>query len=202
MGWTSFPLPSKPDLPTLNAIVDKEFLGDGISIIDRSGWQSYNHHRYTLIQLPQQPGSDEHHPRLICVTLVEYRHGDLYIKTMEETEGPFYYDCPQRLIKEAETTTPLNDRASAWRTKVTEKHQRDLAVSNLLKTLRAEYPNGDRRLIVAGKEVTYHPATRRRKRVHTCYHPDEPNLLRIIAKDQVDLQATSKLREQVAALPA
>ena len=53
--------------------------------------------------------------RIIAVTLIEYSHdtpGWGY-KPMDETMGPYRFNCPARILDAA--TEPLNDCARDWR---------------------------------------------------------------------------------------
>ena len=50
--------------------------------------------------------------KLICVDLVRKSKTEWLVKNMDETCGPFYYDCPAYLLKQS---TQTSDEAVAWR---------------------------------------------------------------------------------------
>ena len=180
MGWTSFPTTSQPTTQELNALVDAEFPPEA-TIIDRSGWLDHRHHRYTLLQLPSIEDATDPARHLISVTTVENRNDRINYKTIDETAGPFLYDCPSRIIKKAMTTPPLNAIAENWRLKVMNKHRRDREAERLLKDLKAQYPHGQLEFIVGGQQVLYRPAVYLGRKVHT-YHLPRQNILHVLRR--------------------
>lgn len=59
--------------------------------------------------------------RYVTLQLIEpFGQGEYGHKHMDETVGPFYYDCPLEFLDEC--TAPINDTAKDWRDKV-RKHQ-------------------------------------------------------------------------------
>ena len=53
------------------------------------------------------------------VVLVEMKDGDIYIKDMIEDCGPFYYNCPQRILNKL--SEPRTEIAREWREKCANK---------------------------------------------------------------------------------
>ena len=159
MGWTSFPMYRKPSLQELERLADEEFNGPNTTIIGRSSWTNWNTRRFTLFQhtSPERPGPNI----LIAVTLAEYRDRELFIRTMDETEGPLVYNCPLKLLKQAEQSPPQNEYSANWRAKVHKFHQRQRDLDKLLNQLFTQYPNGNRQLVVNGaRSSTTRPAKR------------------------------------------
>ena len=54
--------------------------------------------------------------RFIGVYLLQRGHGGWGWKSMDETMGPYYYDCPASYIKDC--TAPVNQTAADWRAAV------------------------------------------------------------------------------------
>lgn len=57
--------------------------------------------------------------KTIDVVLIEGRPGDWRSKTMNESAGPYYYDCPPALLAKADPAT--NEQAQNWRNAVLER---------------------------------------------------------------------------------
>ena len=59
------------------------------------------------------------------VCLLDYRPNEYYnigYKDMEESEGPYYYNCPERILKLLTPTS--NEYALRWRKKCWERIER------------------------------------------------------------------------------
>lgn len=56
----------------------------------------------------------------IGLTLIECRHGSAAIKSMDESCGPCYYDCPLSFLERADA--PVGPYAGPWRDKVRAFH--------------------------------------------------------------------------------
>ena len=66
------------------------------------------------------------------VCLLDYKPNDYYnigYKDMEESEGPYYYNCPERILKLLTPTT--NEYALRWRQKCWERIERRKSMSRL-----------------------------------------------------------------------
>ena len=61
--------------------------------------------------------------RLVGCYLLNKDHSDGWgYKPMDETMGPFYYNCPKTYIRDA--SPPINQTAADWRAKVLEYHKK------------------------------------------------------------------------------
>ena len=202
MGWTSYPMDQKPGTRQLNEIADREIQGPHHLILERSAWTNWNTRRFTLFQTNHE---DLHHPKAyIAITIAEYRNHELFVKTMDESEGPYYYDCPLGLLAKAEQHPPTNKYSRNWRAKVHQYHQRAKEIDKLLKQLYKEFPYGDRRLVIDGQTAIYYPAHKRRRTIHA-YQTEENTSLYRIDRNAIDLEKTALLRQeaqQPASLPA
>lgn len=56
----------------------------------------------------------------IGLTLVESRRGEMFVKSMDEGSGPFFYDCPLSFLEQADA--PVGPYAAAWREQVRAFH--------------------------------------------------------------------------------
>lgn len=56
----------------------------------------------------------------IGLTLIDCRGGQVAIKSMDETCGPYYFDCPLSFLERADP--PVGPYAGPWRDKVREFH--------------------------------------------------------------------------------
>ena len=56
----------------------------------------------------------------IGLTLIDCRNGEAAVKSMDETCGPCYYDCPLSLLDQADA--PYGEFAGPWRAKVRAFH--------------------------------------------------------------------------------
>ncbi len=207
MGWTSTYAPEKPGTDELNRIADRELQGEHIKILDRSAWLNWNSHRYSLVEITE-PGKE----RLLCiaVTVVEYRDNQVCWKTMDDSMGPYMYDCPTRLVKKANKTPTRNETAAKWRAKVLAEADKKSRTDKLLREMRDNFPAGDRRLILVrytGERdenmnpitikfpVNYHAAQKRGKPIHAYSDPAKPAPhLWKLRRGDIDLEETEKLR--------
>jgi hypothetical protein len=68
-----------------------------------------------------QTRSGEHAGRKwIGLTLIDSRRGQVAVKCMDETVGPYYFDCPLAFIDRADA--PVGPHAGPWREKVKAFH--------------------------------------------------------------------------------
>lgn len=74
----------------------------------------------------------------IGLTLIDCRNGEAAIKSMDETCGPCYYDCPLSFLERADP--PVGVYAGPWREKVHSFHAQRSARRTLLREgTRLEY---------------------------------------------------------------
>lgn len=63
----------------------------------------------------EQPGR-----KWIGLTLIDSRRGEVAVKCMDETVGPYYYDCPLAFLAQADA--PVGPYAGPWREQVRAFH--------------------------------------------------------------------------------
>lgn len=61
----------------------------------------------------------------IGLTLIDCRHGEAAIKSMDESVGPCYYDCPLAFLDQADA--PVGPYAGSWREQVQAFHASRIA---------------------------------------------------------------------------
>lgn len=54
-----------------------------------------------------------------CVALIRHFNGEISTKLMDESMGPYSYDCPKRILNKL--TEPSNECAANWRQSCTQK---------------------------------------------------------------------------------
>ena len=83
MGWTGIPL-EKPGTAEKNRIIDDALRSPDYDIIDRSGWQNFNH-QFVLIEL--KPGVKPDYPsrRAVIVVMAESRQGEFTFRMARST---------------------------------------------------------------------------------------------------------------------
>ena len=94
-----------------------------------------------LAQHPAGRDADIAGLKWIGLTLIDCRNGEAAIKSMDETCGPCYYDCPLSFIERADP--PVGEHAGPWREKVRAFHAKRSARRTLFREgSRLEYGNG------------------------------------------------------------
>ena len=105
MGWTGIygqaPFGSKEDK---QAFIQAHALGKNLQIIDFSAKGNVC---YAAVE------HKESSEVFGMVVLLSYRNNERLFKEMDESEGPFYYDCPKRIIQKLSPTR--HESALKWR---------------------------------------------------------------------------------------
>lgn len=117
MGWTSFADTGE----TTGAICTREFTntnpaGDRWSVVDQSTRGSV---WYAIGRLDRVGQSSVFYG---LVSLTSRKRGEFSFKNMTEDMGPYYWDCPARLLDQLDRLAPNpGQSAIEWRTKCREK---------------------------------------------------------------------------------
>lgn len=211
MGWSGTPVSGKLNTQEVNEFVDRELREPGkVRIADRSGWTSQEGlHRFTLTELEPGYKPETTLRKIIVVTLVQQRDGMVYTKHMDESVGPRKTDCPLRILQQVEEQPPFNEQAGKWRANVREYHKHRLETTQLINELKAQYPNGNRAIIIDTYNGDFDPETRmavtvqreavftqtqqHRRVVNTFRLPRDSGLYRL-NPGQINIQATRELR--------
>ena len=121
MGWTSF-----NDMPglTTGEILTREMSGtnaDGVrwSIVDQSTRPGV----WYALACMEKSGSDPVFYGLVCLFKRSKKTGEFSYKDMSEDVGPFYYDCPVRILDKLDQLAPNPGAlADGWRVRCRAKH--------------------------------------------------------------------------------
>ena len=197
MGWIGIPCDSRPSNREINRMVQQRMETPTCRIIDRSGWQAHGRHQFLLMEAEPRVETDKS-IRFIVVILVEYHQHQLLYKEVEESMGPNELDCPMRIMNQLEEHPPTEEYSARWRERVLQHHQDMKPRKAILRKLRKEYPNGDRRLVLTkGGEVQYGQGRYRRKQTSAYRDPDS-GTLRLLRAEMIDAEATKALRTRPA----
>ena len=193
MGWSGPYVGKNPSSDVVNSFADQQLESPEFTIFDRSGW--IGNHRYYLCELNHGVERDNPTRMFVTVLLKEMRQGYLMFKGMDDSVGPFYYDCPIRLMNGVEQYPPRNELSANWRERVREYHQNMKESKALLKDLRRTFTKGDMRLAFTNGEQGRYVLTEtsRGKLLDACYIAGYTQLFRL-RPDFIDLEATKKLR--------
>lgn len=105
MGWTSYKQTSSKKEEILNYLKDSRF-----EVIDIACRGRDNYVATRNIETGQIFAE---------VVLVETKDGEIYFKNLTEDEGPFYWNCPKRIIDKL--TEATSETAKEWRAKCLNK---------------------------------------------------------------------------------
>ena len=199
MGWIGIPCDSRPSNREINQMVQQRMETPTCRIIDRSGWQVNGRHQFLLMEAEPKVETDKA-IRFIVVILIKYHQHELLYKEVEESMGPNELDCPMRIMNQLERHPPTEGYSARWRERILQHHQDMKPRKAILRKLRKEYPNGDRRLVLTkgrGREVQYGQGRYRSKQTPAYRDPDSGDL-RPLRAEMIDPEATKALRTQPA----
>ena len=109
MGWTSYYVGAEKDRQKL-MIKELENYGD-VKVLKSAMRGRVFYGAYTSTNHPEQVRG------IVCLTSL--RDGDFAYKDMDESTGPYYYDCPKNIL---DLLTPTENKwALAWREKCRQK---------------------------------------------------------------------------------
>ena len=211
MGWTGTPYSGKLNAQELNRIVDSQLEAPGATrITDRSGWTNQRGmHRFAFMELEPDYRAESPVRKMVVVTLVQQQDGVIYTKHLDEASGPGRTDCPMRILEQTEKCPPANNHAERWRADVREYHRLRLGTNEILKELKAKYPNGNREIVINSYNGEFDPEThravtiqkqaifsqtrQRRRTVNTFTLPGDGSLYRL-DPSRINIEATRELR--------
>ena len=114
-----------------------------------------------------------------------------------------------RILEQTEKCPPANDHAERWRADVREYHRLRVGANEILKELKAKYPNGNREIVINSyngefdpethravmvqKQATFGQTRQRRRTVNTFTLPGDSTLYRL-DPSRINIEATRELR--------
>ena len=111
MGWTSV---NKPKGMSLDEFFDKEFKCDSLKLIGKGYAKNLSEYYRACYNVEKGV-----YFALVCK--IHFERDSYYnfsYKDMDESENPYLYNCPKRIMDIIERSQPVNDMSKEWRMKV------------------------------------------------------------------------------------
>lgn len=136
MGWTS--IPRKLTEQEKREIIFEDFNyqkqdGDVITKVSVLDYSKKGNVYYFAYQIITQNVIDTFHKSvkvIAGVALTENKKDGFYYKIMDETVGPYYYDCPEKILKLL--TKPENEHSANWRKECRKMHSKHKIVKGTM----------------------------------------------------------------------
>lgn len=124
MGWTSL---HKDYGMTVDEFFEKEFESTDFKFASKGALVNMSEY-YRAVYIP----SKKQYFALVC--RVHFERDNYYnfsYKDMDESEEPYYYNCPARVLQIVEQSEPCNENARRWREKCHKVLEKKQAVKSL-----------------------------------------------------------------------
>ena len=111
MGWTTV---HKPVGTSVDSFFDKEFAGSSIEFVGKGCLKNFSEYYRACYNKKTNT-----YFALVC--RIHFERDSYYnfsFKDMDESEGPYFYNCPKRIMDIIERSQPVNDMSKEWRMKV------------------------------------------------------------------------------------
>ena len=110
MGWTSV---NKPKGMSLDEFFDKEFKCDSLKLIGKGYTKNLSEYYRACYNVERGV-----YFALVCKIHFGKGYYNFSYKDMDESENPYFYNCPKRIMDIIERSEPVNDMSKEWRMKV------------------------------------------------------------------------------------
>ena len=110
MGWTSV---NKPKGMSLDEFFDKEFKCDSLKLIGKGYTKNLSEYYRACYNVEKGV-----YFALVCKIHFGKGYYNFSYKDMDESENPYFYNCPKRIMDIIERSQPVNDMSKEWRMKV------------------------------------------------------------------------------------
>ena len=110
MGWTSV---NKPKGMSLDEFFNKEFKCDTLKLIGKGYTKNLSEYYRACYNVEKGV-----YFALVCKIHFGKGYYNFSYKDMDESEGPYLYNCPKRIMDIIERSQPVNDMSKEWRMKV------------------------------------------------------------------------------------
>ena len=110
MGWTSV---NKPKGMSLDEFFDKEFKCDTLKLIGKGYTKNLSEYYRACYNVEKGV-----YFALVCKIHFGKGYYNFSYKDMDESENPYFYNCPKRIMDIIERSQPVNDMSKEWRMKV------------------------------------------------------------------------------------
>jgi len=149
MGWTGT---YKPTGMSIDDFFEKEFgnfkfVGKGALINLREYYRAFEYEvdKDNNLVFDKNKTNDPKMKRygvVVClISMTRDKQFNFSYKEMTSDMGPFYYNCPERILKIAEQTPPLNDWDNDWRLKCRNVIAKKKQINNLEEGDLIKFPN-------------------------------------------------------------
>ena len=111
MGWTTT---YKPVGTSVDSFFDKEFAGSSIEFVGKGCLKNFSEYYRACYNKKTNT-----YFALVC--RIHFERDSYYnfsYKDMDESENPYFYNCPKRIMDIIERSKPVNDMSKEWRMKV------------------------------------------------------------------------------------
>ena len=111
MGWTTV---HKPVGTSVDSFFDKEFAGSNIEFVGKGCLKNFSEYYRACYNKKTNT-----YFALVC--RIHFERDSYYnfsYKDMDESENPYFYNCPKRIMAIIERSKPVNDMSKEWRMKV------------------------------------------------------------------------------------
>ena len=111
MGWTTT---YKPVGTSVDSFFDKEFAGSSIEFVGKGCLKNFSEYYRACYNKKTNT-----YFALVCK--IHFERDSYYnfsYKDMDESEDPYLYNCPKRIMDIIERSQPVNDMSKEWRMKV------------------------------------------------------------------------------------
>lgn len=111
MGWTTV---HKTVGTSVDSFFDKEFAGSNIEFVGKGCLKNFSEYYRACYNKKTNT-----YFALVCS--IHFERDSYYnfsYKDMDESENPYFYNCPKRIMDIIERSKPVNDMSKEWRMKV------------------------------------------------------------------------------------
>ena len=124
MGWTSV---NKPKGMSLDEFFDNEFKCDSLKLIGKGYTKNLSEYYRACYDVEKGV-----YFALVCKIHFGKGYYNFSYKDMDESENPYYYNCPRRIMDIIERSKPINEYAKKWRAKVHKVLDTKLSTGNVI----------------------------------------------------------------------
>ena len=125
MGWTTT---YKPAGTSVDSFFDKEFAGSSIEFVGKGCLKNLSEYYRACYNKKTNT-----YFALVC--RIHFERDSYYnfsYKDMDESENPYFYNCPKRIMDIIERSQPINEYAKKWRAKVHKVLDTKLSTGNVI----------------------------------------------------------------------
>ena len=203
MGWTSRPVSWGESVNAQGRqkflLHEMEFGPDSkVRMVDHSGLISMSR-VWALYETCDDNGVADN--RFVAVGRIKIWKNEVAWRIDDESVGPDFYDCPQRLLRAAMEFEPVSDYSREWRQAALDYHKQHRARERLLRQIEKEPYGGDKRMVVGSKPCRLVQIRTRGGRTRRTYQPLGTHVLYLLSVDRINVEASEALRAMPRTTP-